>query len=307
MVSSFGKYQGYTDPIYDGYKRTSEYLTLSDGTRLAYDLIIPTQKGISADKPLPTLFKYTPYGRTWTIFDKSGKFLLGDFVDFPTQVMARIRYWIMGDKGRIMDPLWRDKWLDPVIKHGYIVLSVDRPGTGASFSSPTPGSMETAAKFIPDDLASPILLMQSMWVLLETKRLDEAKRIFGRCRELEEGAGGAGLSYLLTAMAGYCQQTGQLAEAERYWLRSSELDEPMLPNALSGLVKIQAVRALGHVRCGLEQIQKFKGNNCKVTMTMLPGNHDQLLADARKELETYRETLEKMVPQSDLWRFGIGK
>ncbi|MGD0002946.1 MAG: CocE/NonD family hydrolase [Anaerolineaceae bacterium] len=147
MVSSFGKYQGYTDPIYDGYKRTSEYLTLSDGTRLAYDLIIPTQKGISADKPLPTLFKYTPYGRTWTIFDKSGKFLLGDFVDFPTQVMARIRYWIMGDKGRIMDPLWRDKWLDPVIKHGYIVLSVDRPGTGASFSSPTPGSMETAAKF----------------------------------------------------------------------------------------------------------------------------------------------------------------
>jgi hypothetical protein len=167
--------------------------------------------------------------------------------------------------------------------------------------------METAAKFIPDDLASPILLMQSMWVLLETKRLDEAKRIFGRCRELEEGAGGAGLSYLLTAMAGYCQQTGQLAEAERYWLRSSELDEPMLPNALSGLVKIQAVRALGHVRCGLEQIQKFKGNNCKVTMTMLPGNHDQLLADARKELETYRETLEKMVPQSDLWRFGIGK
>ena len=147
MISVFGKYQGYSNAIYDGSKRASDYLTLSDGTRLAYDLIIPTRKGVPADKPLPTLFKYTPYGRTWTIFDKNGKFQLGDFVDFPTQIMARIRLLIMGDKGRIMDPLWRDKWLDPVVSTGYIVVSVDRPGTGASFASPTPGSMETAAQF----------------------------------------------------------------------------------------------------------------------------------------------------------------
>ncbi len=147
MISEFGKYQGYSEPAYDGSKRTSDYLTLSDGTRLAYDLIIPTKKGIPADQPLPVLFKYTPYGRTWTIFDKNGKFLLGDFVDIPSKVMARIRYWIMGDQGRFMGPLWRDKWLKSVVKHGYIVVSVDRPGTGASFTSPTPGNMETAAKF----------------------------------------------------------------------------------------------------------------------------------------------------------------
>jgi len=147
MLSEFGKYQGYSEAIYDGSKRTSEYLTLSDGTRLAYDVIIPTRKGVPADKPLPVLFKYTPYGRTWTIFDKNGKFLVGDFVDLPSNVMAHIRYWVMGDKGRIMDPLWRDKWLEPVIKHGYIIVSVDRPGTGASFASPTPGSMETASRF----------------------------------------------------------------------------------------------------------------------------------------------------------------
>jgi predicted acyl esterase len=103
--------------------------------------------GIVADKPLRVLFKYTPYGRTWTIFDKKCNFLLGNFVDFPTKVMARIRYWVMGEQGRFMDPLWRDRWLGPVVKHGYIVVSVDRPGTGASFSSPTPGSMEVAAKF----------------------------------------------------------------------------------------------------------------------------------------------------------------
>jgi tetratricopeptide (TPR) repeat protein len=164
--------------------------------------------------------------------------------------------------------------------------------------------METAAKFIPEDSNSPILLMQSMWALLETKRRDEAKTIFERCREMEADVDGAELNYLLTAMADYCQQTGQLAEAERYWLRSSELDEPMLQNALSGLVKIQAARALEHVQRGLEQIEKFKGNICKATMTILPGNHDQVLADAKKELETYRGTLEKIVPGNDLWRFG---
>jgi putative CocE/NonD family hydrolase len=147
MISEFGKYQGYTEAVYDGSQRTSDYLTLSDGTRLAYDLIIPTKKGVPANKPLPALFKYTPYGRAWTIFDENGKLLIGDFVDWPTGALLRIRFWLAGDRGRILDPLFRDRWLGIMVKHGYIIVSVDRPGTGASFSSPTPGSMETAAKF----------------------------------------------------------------------------------------------------------------------------------------------------------------
>jgi putative CocE/NonD family hydrolase len=146
-ISEFGKYQGYSKEIYDGTQRTSDYLMLSDGTRLAYDLIIPSKKGVSADKPLPVLLSYTPYGRTWTIFDENGKFLVNEFVDTKTKILASIRYWISGDKGRIMDPLFQTEWLGPVVKHGYIVVAVDRPGTGASFASPTPGSMETAAKF----------------------------------------------------------------------------------------------------------------------------------------------------------------
>jgi putative CocE/NonD family hydrolase len=146
-ISEFGKYQGYSESVYNGTQRTSDYLTLSDGTRLAYDLIIPTQRGVLADKPLPVLFKYTPYGRAWTVFDQNGKLLIGDFVDWPTQVMLRFRYLLAGERGRILDPLFRDRWLDRVVKFGYIVVSVDRPGTGASFASPTPGSMETAAIF----------------------------------------------------------------------------------------------------------------------------------------------------------------
>jgi uncharacterized protein len=149
MVSEFGKYQGYSQAVYNGYQRTSDYLTLSDGTRLAYDLIIPTQKGVPAAQPLPALFKYTPYGRTWTVFDKNDKFTLGDIpnLDPKMKAMARLRRLIMGAKGRLMDPLARDDWLASVVPHGYIVVSVDRPGTGASFNGRTAGSLETAVAY----------------------------------------------------------------------------------------------------------------------------------------------------------------
>jgi len=34
-VSEFGKYKGYSEAVYDGSQRISDYLTLSNGTRLA--------------------------------------------------------------------------------------------------------------------------------------------------------------------------------------------------------------------------------------------------------------------------------
>jgi len=133
-VSEFGKYQGYSEAIYDGNKRISDYLTLSDGRRLAYDLILPTKKGVPASEPLPVLFKYTPYMRTFMIFDKDGNNLLTFFMDLKwyEKAMLRIRYWL-SDQGHLMEPLMRTKWLGNMIRHGYAVVVVERPGTGASF------------------------------------------------------------------------------------------------------------------------------------------------------------------------------
>jgi len=133
-VSEFGKYQGYSEAIYDGNKRISDYMTLPDGRRLAYDLILPTKKGVPASEPLPVLFKYTPYMRTFMIFDKDGNNLLTFFMDLKwyEKSMLRIRYWL-SDQGRLMDPLMRTKWLVNMVKHGYAVIVVERPGTGASF------------------------------------------------------------------------------------------------------------------------------------------------------------------------------
>jgi len=145
-VSDFGKYEGYSEAIYDDARRTSDYLMLSNGTRLAYDLILPMKKGIPAGGPLPVLFKYTPYLRTFTIFDKDGKNIIADLYDlgWKERAMLRIRYWI-SDQGHFMDPLFRTGWLKNMVKHGYAVIVVERPGTGASFGRLNP-SFEAGAR-----------------------------------------------------------------------------------------------------------------------------------------------------------------
>lgn len=134
-ISEFGKYQGYSESIYDSRQRTSDYLTLSDGTRLAYDLFLPTQKNALADKPLPVLFKYTPYGRAWTVFDKDGKAVLCDLMSvWYCAPMLRFRAWVMPHRsGQIKDAVSRTPWLETMLKSGHAVIVVDRPGTGASF------------------------------------------------------------------------------------------------------------------------------------------------------------------------------
>jgi hypothetical protein len=113
--------------------------------RLAYDLILPMKKGVASADRLPVLFKYTPYLRTFTVFDKEGKNIIADLYDlgWKERAMLRIRYWI-SDQGRFMDPLFRTGWLKNMVKHGYAVIVIERPGTGASFGRLNP-SFEAGA------------------------------------------------------------------------------------------------------------------------------------------------------------------
>jgi putative CocE/NonD family hydrolase len=145
-ISRFGQYQGYSPALYDGYERRSLYLTLDDGTRLAYDLYLPTKDGIPADEPLPALFKYTPYLRTFTIYDADGHFLLGELRDLKwyQKAMLRIRSKI-SDQGHLMDAVFNTGWLKTMLHHGYAVVVVERPGTGASFGVMDP-SFEVGAE-----------------------------------------------------------------------------------------------------------------------------------------------------------------
>src|SRR5512147_2265863 len=106
-ISRFGEYRGYSEMLYDSTQRTSDYLTLSDGTRLAYDLFLPVKDGAVADEPLPTLFKYTPYGRCWTVLDEEGdNNLSGLGMPWYYDPMLRFRAWVMPDgSGKRMDAL----------------------------------------------------------------------------------------------------------------------------------------------------------------------------------------------------------
>jgi hypothetical protein len=151
-VSEFGKYQGYSEKVYDGTKRVSEYLTLSDGTRLAYDLFLPTKKGVPAGGRLPVLFKYTPYLRTFTIFDKEGKNIIADLFNLGWKEKAylRVRYWF-DKRGNLMDAVFRTRYLKNMLKHGYAVIVVERPGTGASFGVMN-ASFEVGAKEVNEIL-----------------------------------------------------------------------------------------------------------------------------------------------------------
>ena len=152
QASAFGSYRSYADAGYDGTKRVSAHLTLRDGTRLAYDLILPTKKGVTTSERVPALFKYTPYLRTWTIFDEHGQNLIADFVALGWQekTFLRLRYWL-SHEGRLFDPLSRTKWLETMVKDGYAVIIVERPGTGASFGVMN-ASLEATAREIDEIL-----------------------------------------------------------------------------------------------------------------------------------------------------------
>ncbi len=145
-VSEVGRYPGFSNAVYNGSERRSDYLTLADGVRLAYDLILPTKSRVPASERLPALFKYTPYLRTFMVFDTSGRNILAELFDMGWKARAwlRLRYWL-SSRGRVMDPLMRTPWLELLVKRGYAVIVVERPGTGASFGRSDP-SFEAAAR-----------------------------------------------------------------------------------------------------------------------------------------------------------------
>jgi putative CocE/NonD family hydrolase len=108
-VSRFGEYRGYSQPVYDGWKRTSFYIPARDGTRLAVDLIFPTREGKLAAEPLPVIWTAERYRRA--------------FVDREEE------------KGRVLTVLDIFPWLTELLRHGYIVADVDVRGSGASFGT----------------------------------------------------------------------------------------------------------------------------------------------------------------------------
>jgi putative CocE/NonD family hydrolase len=102
-VSRFNEYRGYSEAVYDGWVRSSRYVAMKDGTRLAVDVFRPTRAGKVAEEKLPVVWTHHRYQRA---------------------VVA---------EGKLYTILDTFPWLQEVIRHGYVVAAVDARGSGASF------------------------------------------------------------------------------------------------------------------------------------------------------------------------------
>lgn len=98
-----GVYRGYSEARYDGWVKSSQYVTVKDGTRLAVDIFRPARHGVVARGRFPVIWTHTPYRRSTLRPD--GK---------PASAL--------------------DSWgLIDLVKHGYVLAAVDTRGRGASF------------------------------------------------------------------------------------------------------------------------------------------------------------------------------
>ncbi|MCR5879574.1 CocE/NonD family hydrolase [Phenylobacterium sp. J367] len=114
-VSRFGAYSGYSTAAYDGWVRTSLYVPVRDGTRLAVDIYRPTRSKALHTEPLPVVWQPKRYQRAVMQPDGVAATLMGGR-DSPTASYI-------------------SKSSKTLIRHGYVIASVDRRGTGASFGS----------------------------------------------------------------------------------------------------------------------------------------------------------------------------
>lgn len=108
-VSNMGSYQGYSEPVYDGYQKTSEYIPMPDGCRLAVDIYRPTKNGVLHQEPLPLLWCATQYRRAEYKAD-------GTITDLKESAA-----------------LWFTPGAADLLYYGYIIAAVDVRGSGASF------------------------------------------------------------------------------------------------------------------------------------------------------------------------------
>ncbi|HEU4652935.1 MAG TPA: CocE/NonD family hydrolase [Steroidobacteraceae bacterium] len=100
-----GVYRGYSQALYTESIKTSQYVTVRDGTRLAVDIYRPAIDGRAVDKRFPVVWVHTPYRRAF--IDRTGK--VANAID--------------------------GNYLGELVKYGYVVAAVDTRGRGASFGA----------------------------------------------------------------------------------------------------------------------------------------------------------------------------
>ena len=103
VASSFGEYELFEEASYQEWVRTSQYVKMSDGVRIAVDIVRPSVNGKPVEKPLPCIWTHTRYHR------------------------AREH------EGKVYSQVDGNGYLQVMVKHGYVVAAADVRGSAASF------------------------------------------------------------------------------------------------------------------------------------------------------------------------------
>jgi putative CocE/NonD family hydrolase len=151
-ISKPGTYRGYASVVADGYERTSAYLTMRDGCRIAVDTYLPTRSGKQLDGPLPTVAIATGYRRAWRHSDRESPHVKartphlkpGDIATVVNRssVLPDGRHgsWpglALDTNGDALAAVIRERGSNAeyFLVHGYAVLVIDVRATGASFGA----------------------------------------------------------------------------------------------------------------------------------------------------------------------------
>ena len=122
-ISTINVYRGYSQEVADSYQRSSEYVSMEDGCRIAVDVLQPTRGGERLPGPLPTVVLATGYRRAYR---KSA-----DGFNAPKyeKLVGHLPV------GTLITAYEQRPMCKDAIHHGYNVVAVDFRGTGASFGA----------------------------------------------------------------------------------------------------------------------------------------------------------------------------
>ena len=112
-VSEFGRYEGYSEPRFDEWVTSSQYVEMRDGVELAVDVTRPAVDGVPVDERLPVIWTHSRYHRNP---GELAKIFAGG-----------------GEVPEINSMVDASPNLQRLVQHGYVVASVGVRGSGASY------------------------------------------------------------------------------------------------------------------------------------------------------------------------------
>ncbi len=144
-------------------------------------------------------------------------------------------------------------------------------------------------------------LLYCMWTLLNLRYMDACGDIADRFKRIaEKPKSEFENSCMLEAIGSYGAQKGWFDVAENMW-GQAVCHEWFEANAWEGLINVQIAKAHGYADDALKRIAARKPDYDP----QLPRNEEQFKLASLKELSRLKQSLNRVLPEKELWRFGI--